>query len=261
MKIVCSWKSFVTLLFLGFNICVAKAQEDSIVTVMTYHEDINLTDVGVVALPTMGPFMMAGNKLMSLDDNDSISNIYFADIQPIDDVIWTDDKFVLKSANALYNSNELDKPAMVFDDDAFSIYPYDKNYVYINIYHNDSSFIFIGNLNFGKIKRMVTIPEYVLYIYKADKSTIIVTESSIYMFEENTCSRLMNFGMSIRDAVMTSKGLLFATSDQLFILTGAYQYHVLAEGKFHKLLYDWKYVYLVTAEGDLLRLNIDMFEF
>ena len=261
MKIVCIWKNFVTLLFLVVNICAAKAQEDSVVTVMTHHEDINLTDVGVVALPTMGPFMIAENKLMSLDFDNSISNIYFGDLYPIDDVIWSEDKFVLKSLNALYDSNDLDKPAMVFYDETFSIYPYDKNNVYINIYHNDSSFIFIGNLNFGKIKRMVTIPEYVVYIYKADKSSIIVTESSIYMFEEDTCSRLMNFGMPIRDAVMTSKGLLFATSDQLFILTGVYQYDVLAEGKFCKLLYDWKYVYLITADGDLLRLNIDMFDF
>lgn len=257
MKNVCIWKCFVTLLFLGLNICVAKAQEDSAVIVIIYHEDVNLTDVGVVALPTMGPFMIAENKLMSLDFDNSISNIYFGDIYPIDDVIWAEDKFVLKSLNALYDANDLDEPAMLFDGENFSIYPYDEDFVYINIYHNDSSFIFIGNLNFGKIKRMVTIPEYVVYIYKADKSTIIVTESSIYMFEEDTCSRLMNFGMPIREAVMTSSGLLFATAGQLFILTGVYQYDVLAEGRFRKLLYDMKYVYLVTEAGDLLRLNLE----
>ena len=92
--------NLILLFFLLSNI--ARAQEDSPFTVIITHDELELRNDRIIAIPNMGPFTLNNNSLRSLIEGNEIETISFPDSIWVDDIIWTGETFVIRSEYDLW---------------------------------------------------------------------------------------------------------------------------------------------------------------
>ena len=71
----------------------------------------------------------------------------------------------------------------------------------------------------------------------------------------------MDFWKPVHTAIMTSKGLFFATDEEICLLTGVDKFILLFDSGCQQLLYDSKDLYILTNEFNLVKCDMEMLEF
>lgn len=227
------------------------AQENDFVKLVSSGVDINLADVNITTFPGLGIYMLAGNQMFPLSEEDTILSLTFPDYMYIDDILWSGNDFIVKSLFDVYRMEDYSEPAMTFDGEFYSIYPWDTAKIFITIQHSDSSSLFYGFLENGHVSKLLTINEHIIYVTAIGDDTFVVTTENIYLFDKKECIRCLNFWAPVHTAVMTNKGLLFATDEEICLLKDIDTFATLFEGSCLKLLYDYKYLYILTSDYDL----------
>lgn len=235
----------------------AYSQESGILSVITTKDEVDLTDITLVTIPTQGPFMLAGNEMLSLDDNNKATSIAFPEEMYIEDIIWTGADFAIKSRNEIYMLNDVETPIFVFGEEEFKIFPWDDQRIFIVYHEEGQDIVYYGNLMHKRTKRLIAFDEEVVYITALGDETMIVTTTNIYLFTKEECVRFMNFWTPVHTAVMTSKGLFFATEGETCLLTGVDNFILLFDSGCKQLLYDSKDLYILTNNSDLVKCNIE----
>lgn len=232
-------------------------------TVITTKDEIDLTDISLATITGMGIFMLAGNQMFPLSEEDTILSLTFPDYMYIDDIFWSDYDFdfVVKSGFDVYKMDDYSEPALSFDSENYSIFPWDSARVFIAIQHSDSSSLFFGSLKLGRtggIRRLLTINEHIIYVYAFGTDTFVVTTENIYLFDRKNkkCVRMLNFWAPVHTAVMTKLGLMFATDEEICLLKDIDTFATLFEESCLKLLYDYKYLYILTSDYDLYSIDL-----
>ena len=247
-------KKICFLLAVVFSFGTLRAQDTIYATTIVNHNDLDLRYENLVVMPTMGVYLAVENRLESLSDRKA-SSFMFPEGMVVDDLVWVDTDFVVKSYNNLYWMRDLSKPLQSFDDASFQIFPRDQKSIYIVLHHGDNSSLFVFNVKVKGMKRLVTVPGWVVSVTGNEKATMIVTEMAAWMFADGRCVPYMSFWPMARSAVMTNKGLVCVTDDELLLVTAPYKYEVLSKGDFEQVLYDHRNVYVVTGDGDLLKIE------
>lgn len=237
------------------------SQESDFLSVMTTKDELDLTDISLVSIPTQGPFMIAGNAIHSLVEDNETATITFPEEMFIEDMIWTGSDFAIKSRHEVYMLNDIETPIFVFEEEDFQIFPWDEQRIFIIYNKEEKDNVFMGNLKHKRVKRLVSFNEKVVYVTPIDDAALIVTTENIYLFTDKECIKYMNFWMPVHSATMTSKGLFFATDEEICVLTGVDSFILLFDSGCKKLLFDNKDLYIVTKESDLVKCNIDLLEF
>lgn len=232
------------------------AQENDFVKLVSSGVDINLADVNITTFPGLGIYMLAGNQLYPLAEGDTISSITFPENMFVDDVIWSGNDWVVKSRFEVYKMENYSEPAMTFNGESYSIYPWDSVRIFITIQHTDSSSLFLGRLDIGVVSRLLTLKEHIIYVVAVSKGTFVVTTENIYLFEDKKCVRMLNFWAPVHTAVMTKLGLMFATDEEICLLKDIDTFATLFEESCLKLLYDYKYLYILTSDYDLYSIDL-----
>lgn len=238
---------------------LALAQDTTLLSIVTTHEELDLSDVDLVAIPTKGPYMLVGNSLASLKDGNDIDELILPDSIIVDDIIWTGTGFVIKSGYEIYSMDNFSEPLMDFDILSYDIFPLDEKRIYIVSHQNDTSLLFLANLKAKRAKRLLTIGERIVNVSQLGEAAMVVTTDNIYMFNGKECTRFLNLWVPIKTAVMTDKGIVFATDNEICLLTGVNKFMLLFEAQTKELLYDNRYLYIQLKEGDLLQCDLNAF--
>lgn len=249
----------VSFLIIMFAMAVSYSQTDSILSYVTSKKDINISGITLTTIPMHGPYMVAGNKFLSLEEDAEMSDIVFPDSMIVDDIFWTGNDFVVKSGFGIYSIGNLDEPLMDFDTWDYSIFPWDSKRLFVVYTLGDTSRLFLANIVAKRAKRLLTIGEKIVYVAASDKSTMLVTTENIYIFNGQDCKRYLDLWSPLRTAVMTKFGLVFATDNEICLLTGVNEFLLLFEGTCERVLYDGQYLFLQLADGDLLKCNLNAF--
>ena len=243
-----------------FVICfagMAYSQEDSLLRQVSSHEELDLREVGLLAMPSQGVFMKVGNVLVSVDDGIEMSRITFPDSIYVDEMIWTGEDMLLKAGYEVYLWNDLDEPRMEFDTEDYEVFPWNEKKIFIVCHTLDSSLLYAGYIKHRKVKPLLKIGEDIICVAAIGEATLVVTTENAYLFTEKECKRYLNFWAPVHSAVMTSRGLVFATEDMVCLLVGEGTFLPLFEAKTRQLLYDYKELYLLLDDGDLWAFDID----
>ena len=160
------------------------AQDTSFLQVVTTHDEIDLSDIDLVAIPTKGPYIMAGNQLSSLMENSDLADIVFPDSIVIDDIVWSGNSFIVKSGYEIYSLDNISEPLMDFDTPDFDIYPLDDKRLYIVSHQDSNCNLFLANLKVKRAKRLLTIKENIINVSQLGVATIVTTENNIYLFND-----------------------------------------------------------------------------
>lgn len=235
------------------------AQDTSFLQVVTTHDEIDLSDIDLVAIPTKGPYILAGNQLSSLMENSDLADIVFPDSIVIDDIVWSGNSFIVKSGYAIYSLDNISVPLMDFDTPDFDIYPLDDRRIYIVSHQGSTCHLFLANLKVKRAKRLFTTKENIVDVSQLGVATIVTTEDNIYLFNDKECIRYLNLWAPIKTAVMTDRGLAFATDNEICLLMGVDKFLLLFEAQTKELLCDSKHLYIQLKEGDLLRCDLSAF--
>lgn len=235
------------------------AQDTSFLQVVTTHDEIDLSDIDLVAIPTKGPYILAGNQLSSLMENSDLADIVFPDSIVIDDIVWSGNSFIVKSGYEIYSLDNISEPLMDFDTPDFDIYPLDDRRIYIVSHQDSNCHLFLANLKVKRAKRLLTIKENIINVSQLGVATIVTTENNIYLFNDKECTRYLNLWAPIKTAVMTDRGLAFATDNEICLLMGVDKFLLLFEAQTKELLCDSKHLYIQLKEGDLLRCGLSAF--
>ena len=238
------------------NIVELYKNGNDFVKLITAKDEIDLTDVSLAAIPGMGIFMLAGNQMFPLSDDDTILSLTFPDYMYIDDIFWSGNDFIVKSLFDVYRMEDYSEPAMTFNGEFYSIYPWDTTKIFITIQHSDSSSLFYGFLENGHVSKLLTINEHIIYVTALGNDTFVVTTENIYLFDKKECIRCLNFWAPVHTAVMTKLGLMFATDEEICLLKDIDTFATLFEESCLKLLYDYKYLYILTSDYDLYSIDL-----
>ena len=246
----------VSILFLLFA-CVAYSQEDSLLRQVSSHEELDLREVGLLAMPSQGVFMKVGNVLVSVDDGIEMARISFPDSIYVDEMIWTGEDMLLKAGYEVYLWSNLDEPRMEFDTEDYEVFPWNEKKIFIVCHTIDSSLLYAGYIKHRKVKPLLKMGEDIICVSAIGEATLVVTTENVYLFTKEECKRYLNFWAPVHSAVMTSRGLVFATEDMVCLLVGEGTFLPLFEAKTRQLLYDYKELYLLLDNGDLWAFDID----
>lgn len=246
----------IATLGLSMSVYAQDTVSNDILTVVTSHDELDFSDVDLIAIPTHGPYMLTKSGLSSLIGDDEILEMIFPDDMTVDNVIWTGDDFVIKSGRELFMLAKLSESVIDFDIADYEIYPKDLRRIYVVSHQDSTSSLFLSNLKVHRAKRLLTIPENIIYVAPLGDATIVVTSGNIYMFNDEGCIRYLNGWSPIRTAVMTDYGLMFATENEVCLLAGVDRFALLFEAQARKLLYDSRYLYILLSAGDLVRYEI-----
>ena len=250
-------KNIYLIFIVFFLACVnLYSQDNDFVKLIVSKDDINLSNANVAVVPSIGVCALFGNKVFPLSNDKTILSMTFPDYIYIDDMFWSGYDFIVKSMSDVYFMSDCSAPIMTFDTDEYSIFPWDSTRIFITIHHGDSSSLFLGSLLFGKAKRLLTINEHIIYVSASGDDTFVVTTESIYLFNKEKCERYFNFWSPVHTAVMTRLGLMFATDEEICLLKDIDTFATLFEGSCLKLLYDYKYLYILTSDYDLYSIDL-----
>lgn len=233
--------------------CVCRAQDDEIFTRVSSHEDFSLKDVKVLAIPTQGAYFVSGNELYALSEESELKGMVFPVSMAIDDIIWNETDFIIKSGNMVYAFNDISTPRLRFETDDFRIFPCDKGNIYVVRELGDTSILYMANLKLKKTRRMLNLPGNILDISKRNDALWVTTNECIYKFKDSKCQILLWFDKKVHSVTMADGGLLFATEDEINILVGENHFVTLFRGGNRGLLYDGEWLYLITDLYDLVR--------
>lgn len=252
-------KNVIILVLLMFLYNQSMSQDKSYVNTIFSHSELDLSDVDLVAIPTKGPYMLVGNSLTSLKDGNDIDELILPDSIIVDDIIWTGTSFVIKSGYEIYSMDNFSEPLMDFDILSYNIFPFDEKRIYIVSQQNDTSLLFLVNLKVKRAKLLLAIGEKIVNVSQRGEATMVVTTDNIYMFNSKKCTRYLNLWTPVKTAVMTNKGMVFATDNEICLLTGVNKFMLLFEAQTKELLYDNRYLYIQLKEGDLLQCDLNAF--
>lgn len=255
-------KGLLFVMLIAFSHFVM-AQDTSILSVITTHDDLDLSDVDLVAIPAHGPYMLAGSTVSSLTEDTELPELVFPDSMMVDDIVWTGKEFIVKSGYEIYRFDKIDEPLIDFDVANYDIFPLDEKRIYAVSHHGDTSQLFLVNLKVKRAKHLLTLGEEIICMSRIGEATMVVTTENIYLFDDNEkkCTHYLNFWTPIHTAVMTHLGLFFATDNEICLLTNVNEFMLLFETRTKKLLYDNRYLYIQLKEGDLLQCNLNMLSF
>lgn len=233
------------------------SQEDTLFRQVSSHEVLDLREVGLLTIPSQGVFMKIGDTLVSVDEGVEMSQVAFPDSIYVDNIIWTGEDLLIRSGYEIYLMDELDEPRMNFDTEDYEIFPWDEKRIFIVCHTGDSSILFTGYIKHGKVKRLLKIGEDIIHVSALGEATMVVTTENAYLFTKKECKRYLNFWAPVHSAVMTTKGLVFATDDMVCLLVGEGGFTPLFEAQTRQLLYDYKELFLLLDNGDLYAFDID----
>ena len=129
------------------------------------------------------------------------------------------------------------------------------------MYHGEGKDIVdYGNLKLKRAKRLIAFNEEVVYVTALGEATMIVTTENIYLFTDKECIRYMDFWKPVHTAIMTSKGLLFASDEEICLLTGVDNFILLFDIGCQQLLYDSKDLYILTNDFNLMKCDMEMLQ-
>lgn len=233
------------------------SQEDTLFRQVSSHEELDLREVGLLAIPTQGVFIMEGNRLSTIDAGNNLSDVTFTKNIYVNNIIWSGEDFIVRSGNEIFLLNDFEEPLMVFETTNYEIFANNSEKIYVVSHSEDTSILFVGEINQEKVCRLLKIGEYILQVSALKEGTMVVTTENVYLFTEKECKRYLNFWAPVHSAVMTSRGLVFATEDMVCLLAGEGMFVPLFEAKTRQLLYDYKELFLLLDNGDLWAFDID----
>lgn len=248
--------AIIAALITSVSLCAQEDNGQEFLTVVSSHEELDLSNIDLVTIPTHGPYIIANNRLIALTEDNDIQEMAFPEGMIIDDIIWTGADFIIKSGYELFALEKVSEPLMDFDIADYDIFPIDEKRIYVVSHQNDSSSLFLANLKVKRAKRLLTAQEKIVHVSRLGEATLVVTSRNIYMFEDKECVRYLSLWSPIQAAVMTDQGLLFATENEICLLIGVDRFALLFEAQVKKLLYDGQYLYILLSQGDLLRYKI-----
>lgn len=249
----------VSTLFIFLILPAITMAQDNINTtlaIVTKKPELDLSDVDLVAIPTLGPYVLADNALHSLIEDDVSADFRFQNGFRVEDVIWAGDYFVIKSENKLFRFDDTEHPIMEFDTWDFNLFPWNEKNIFIVSRQHDTNHIYYGNLRAKRAKRLLSLNENVIYVTPLGDAVMVVTSENIYLFQENKCICLLQLWDPLRTAVATDMGLLFATNNEVCLLTGKNSFVLLFHAEVKKLLNDNINTYILLKQGDLLQCDI-----
>ena len=225
------------LIILSLGLCLFSQQSDTI-SVVTTHDELDLTDISLVTIPTQGPYMLAGNEVHSLLEESKTTTIAFPENMYVEDLIWTGADFAIKSRNQVYMLSDVGNPVFIFEEEDFQIFPWDEQRVFVVYHNNGADIVYWGGLIQKRTKRLLSLAEEVVYVAPLGNSIMIVTRENIYLFTEEECVRYMDLWAPAKAAVMTNKGLFFATDNEICVLSGIDNFILLFDVGCRQLLFD-----------------------
>lgn len=247
-------KKIVLLFFASVMMaCVCRAQEDEFFSLISSHEDISLKDVKVLAIPTQGAYFVSGNELYALSEENELKGMVFPDSMAIDDIVWNETDFIIKSGNLVYAFNDISTPRLQFETDDFHIFPCDKGNIYVVREVGDTSILYTANLKLKKARRMLNLAGCILDVSKRGDALWVTTNECIYKFKDNKCQIPLWFDKKVHSVAMTDAGLLFATEDDINILVDENHFVTLFRGGNRGMMYDGEWLYVITDQYDLVR--------
>lgn len=246
-------KYFLILLILPI-ITASRAQDSvSLFSLVSSHENVPLEGNRIISIPTLGPYLIAGNKLYALNDKCDMKSLSFPEDILIDDMIWNGDDFIIKSLNHVYAFKSIYSPRLEFETDNFKIFPCEEGKIYVVSQHEGMSHLYMANLKLKKVQRMVNLHGDVLNVAKRGSVTWVTTNECVYRFEDERCEIMLQFQEPVNSVVMADFGLLFASDNTINLFTDRNNYVTLFEGENHGISYDGEWLYIITEQYDLVR--------
>ena len=237
-----------------------ESKTDSTITVMMTCDKLPAPQGLLFTIPGEGLFLADGNTFYSLDEKrcTELDKVRFKHNIPIEQIIVSDGRFLLKSQSFVMQIDQSDtKIVTELDTEDFVIFSGRNNFFNLVMPEdNDSCGWYRCNLSNQQMDCVLRTNEFINNIIEIGEQTLCITLHNIYLISNGECSLVTTIEEGIEDATLTSQGLLFCTSSSLYLWDGSEVIRHLYDIEVHSIYADDNIVYLLTMNGQILRISL-----
>lgn len=213
-------------------------------------------------LPALGLFELAGNTLIPLDGDKSVTfdSIEIPDSLDIDNAVAADGRIIFQSGNTLYSYGLSEMEFVqecVLDTYFFRIHPGHGEKIIITYSSGDEESHRIMEYDTVKdsVIPVISMEEETVDIAGASGWYIIATRGHIYELEETEATLLLESPEPINAMQVTPYGIFYCTDSKLCIACWDNEYIQCTDTGFADILTDGDTLYLVSDDGAVYSLN------
>ena len=219
-------------------------------------ESLPSTNGLMLTLPQQGLFLADNNTLYSLDEEQcSLEKMRILLNVPIEQLFVNNGHFIVKSgAFVIEMGNDKSKTLLEFEDDDFLIFNGNDGHFYVMLPENEDEWgVYCYNLESSQLTCLVRLEEPVYELFDVDTVCILLTTNRIYSIVKDNLYLLAEVEDEIIDATVTPAGIVFCTTDNLYIWNVKDDVQLVGQLQIHSLYSDGDILYLLMQNGDILK--------
>lgn len=221
-------------------------------------DEITLSPNQLCVFPHNGVFLLTGNELISLEENEKMPIARFPKHIIPEEVIFIKDSVYVKNDTTIVSCGSEMVPMFAFDTNQFQMFPATDNNIFILSKRDSISMLFCCDIVSKEVKPFMKLSEDVVYIAGDTTQCILVAGNLIYNIQEKDVWTMLDYFDPIVTATLTKYGLIFATEKSILLLNGMNNVALIAERGCRRLLSDDNSLYIFYDDGTLLSYNLDL---
>lgn len=249
---------FCTLFLAWIPFHLLYAQEQSLCKVLVEAGEISISPNQLCVLPNNGIYLLTGNELISLEENEASPIIRISEQIIPENILFTGTNVFAKNDTTIISCREKQTPLCVFDTNQFEMFPTTDDNLFVVTKNDSISMIFSCDAANGKVEPFIKIAEDVIYVAGDTSQCILVTSNSIYSIQEKRAWTLLNYFEPIVTATITSCGLVFSSANIILLLNGQNNVALIAERGCRRLLSNVDKLYIYYEDGTVLSYSMDL---
>lgn len=248
----------MAILYIWIPLNSVYAQEEYLCRVLVEAGEINMLPNQLCIFPGNGIYLLTGNELICLEENEKIPLVRISKQLVPEDVVFTANNIYAKNDTTIVLCGSELVPICVFDTNQFQVFPTTDNNLFVLSKSDSISMLFYCDVINKKTEPFVKISDEVVFVAGDTSQSILVTRSHIYSVQEKQAYPMLDYYEPIVTATLTKYGLIFSTENSILLLNGVNNVALIAERGCKRLLSDENDLYIYYDDGTLLLYNLDL---
>lgn len=234
------------------------SQETEPCKVLVEAGEINISPDLLCVLPHNGIFLLIGNNLVNLDDEEKVSSVCIPDVSHPEDVVFTVNEIYVKDDVNIIACKDKTSVLFLFDTNNFNVLPSTDGNLFVVLKSDSISLLFLCDVEHKEVKPLKRVKDEIIYVSGSSKQYMVVTPHRVYNIQREEVFVLLDYFQSIVSATMTKKGLVFSTDSNILLLSHPNVVAVIGDRGCKRLLSDDNKLYILYDDGALLSYNLSL---
>lgn len=248
----------IAFLFTWSLNCFVSAEDMDSCRVIIEASEIDIEPYQLCIVPNNGIFLLTGNELISLEDNEKMSILSIQSGLLPEEIVFTENDILVKNDTMIVSCGETLTPIITFNTNQFHLLPTTDNNVFVLSKTDSLYLLFFCDVVKKEVTPFIKFAGDIEYVVGDTARCLFISQNHVYSVLEKRVLPLLNFYEPIITATLTQYGLIFATENGIFFLESMNHVALIADKGCRRLLSDTNTLYIYYDDGTLFAYSLDL---